>query len=205
MSVKGHSVKVPRLYKVAASILKSVKAGQGSVKNLVYEAKKKHPNVKALFALVSQSLQNEPTLCHAFDEVKLLANEKPLDCDLALILATELLYGKKTLPGDSKPVQTILKYQKKLAKFIVTEEVVEPKVQRPRYVRVNGLKSTIDLMLAHFKREGLMLKDTPKKYEDFIEATKNLQENEFHFSSQLECIIANVMRASKDAHLARSS
>ena len=50
---RGHSVKVPRLYKVATSILKSFKNGEGSVKTLVYDAKakKKHPNVKALFAL----------------------------------------------------------------------------------------------------------------------------------------------------------
>jgi hypothetical protein len=38
---------------VATSILKSFKNGEGSVKTLVYDAKakKKHPNVKALFAL----------------------------------------------------------------------------------------------------------------------------------------------------------
>lgn len=50
---RGHSVKVPRLYKVATSILKSFKNGEGSVKTLVYDAKakKKHPNVKAILAL----------------------------------------------------------------------------------------------------------------------------------------------------------
>ena len=36
-----HSIKVPKLYKVATSILKDFKNGQGSVKTLVYEGEGK--------------------------------------------------------------------------------------------------------------------------------------------------------------------
>ena len=39
-----HSVKVPRLYKVATAIFKNYKNGLGSVKTLVYDSRKKHPN-----------------------------------------------------------------------------------------------------------------------------------------------------------------
>lgn len=38
-----HSVKVPRLYKVAATIAKEASEGVGSIKQLVYGEKKKHP------------------------------------------------------------------------------------------------------------------------------------------------------------------
>lgn len=38
-----HSVKVPRLYKTAAKVAKDVKEGLGSIKQLVYEYKSKHP------------------------------------------------------------------------------------------------------------------------------------------------------------------
>ena len=105
-SRQQHSVKVPRLYKVASAVLKEHKNGVGSVKTLVYEARKKHPNVKALFALVSECLKYEQSLTDAFNQVELLEKEKPLDVNLAMILVTELLFGKKTLPGESKPVKT---------------------------------------------------------------------------------------------------
>lgn len=39
----NHSLKVPRLYKVAATIAKQVSQGVGSVKHLIYGEKKKHP------------------------------------------------------------------------------------------------------------------------------------------------------------------
>ena len=113
-----HSVKVPRLYKVASSVLKNYQSGQGSVKTLVYEARKKHPNVKALFALVNESLKHEQNVKSAFEKLQLLETEKPLDYTLALILTTELVFGKKVLPGQSKPILTILKYENKLKELI---------------------------------------------------------------------------------------
>jgi len=179
-----HSIKVPKLYKVATSILKNYKDGQGSVKTLVYEAKKKHPNVKALFALVTECIKHEEILNTSFSKIKLLENESPLDKNLALILATELIYGKKkTLPGESRPVLTLLKYQKELEKCLGeennTEENKEIIIQQPRYVRVNLLKTTMDLVLAHLKREGLILKPNPENYEKFLQYIVNLEEHEF--------------------------
>ena len=127
---RQHSVKVPRLYKVATSILKSFKNSEGSVKTLVYEARKKHPNIKALFALVSECLKYEKVIEEAFLKLDILSQEKPLDQNLAFILATELLYGKKSLPGDSKPVQAILKYQEKLKKTIDSKGLTAVSVER---------------------------------------------------------------------------
>ena len=179
-----HSIKVPKLYKVATSILKDFKNGQGSIKTLVYDAKKKHPNVKALLALVSECVKHEDTLEKTFKNVDLLKNEPKFDKSLALILATELLYGKKTLPGESKPIKTLLCYRSKMTKYIhqndlQTTESEEPKKQ-PRYVRVNLLKTSMDLVLTNFSREyGFVLNPTPENYEDFIGAIQNLKDFEF--------------------------
>jgi len=178
---REHSVKVPRLYKVATSILKSFKNGEGSVKTLVYDSRKKHPNIKALFALVTECLKYETAIEEAFVKLDILTSEKPLDKCLAFILATELLYGKKTLPGESKPVKTILKYHRKLTDVIDTKNVSVPSssVKNPRYVRVNLMKTTLELTLTHFKREGYILKPTSDNYQEFIEHIKCLNEFEF--------------------------
>ena len=100
---KEHSVKVPRLYKVAASILRRHKNGEGSIKSLVYESQKKHPNVKALFALVAESLRREAQITEALRKAKVTENEPRLDADLAAILVTELMQ-RQSLPGESKYV-----------------------------------------------------------------------------------------------------
>ena len=58
----------PRLYKTAASILREFQEGKDSVKNLVFSTKQaqfggkprpKHPNTKALFALVSNAVNHK--------------------------------------------------------------------------------------------------------------------------------------------------
>ena len=186
-----HSIKVPKLYKVATSILKDFKNGQGSIKTLVYDARKKHPNVKALLALVNECVRYENRLLNAFNDVDLLKNEKPLDQSLALILATELLIGKKTLPGESKPILTLLRYQSTLEKSFHSEKNVNGKdeiehTKFARYVRVNLLKTTLDLVLTHFKREGLTLKDTPDAYDEFCKEVVNLKEDEFMIDFHLK-------------------
>ena len=177
---KIHSVKVPRLYKVASSVLKSFQEGQGSVKTLVFQARKKHPNVKALFALVNECLKHEQDLLLALESLKILQLEQPLDKNLALILVTELIFGKKSLPGESKPIQTVLKYQAKLQEFLSqnSNSSVQNVVQ-PRYVRVNLLKTSLDSILVDFKRDGFELVKTPSNYKDFIDKVVTLKENEF--------------------------
>ena len=52
-------------------------------------------------------------------------------------------------------------------------------VKNPRYVRVNLLKTSLELILTNFKREGYILKSTPKEYQEFIEDIKTLNEFEF--------------------------
>lgn len=66
-----------------------------------------------MYALVLQTLQNDDNLNSIIRNTKILVNEPRLDPWLARILITELLWGKKKIPGDSKPVKTVLTYQDK--------------------------------------------------------------------------------------------
>ena len=75
---------------------------------------------------MTECLKYETAIEEAFVKLDILTSEKPLDKCLAFILATELLYGKKTLPGESKPVKTILKYHRKLSDVIDTKNVSVP-------------------------------------------------------------------------------
>jgi hypothetical protein len=53
---------------------------------------KKHPNFKAIFALVTACTDHLLELESAFTDLDILNKEKPLDQDLAFILATELIW-----------------------------------------------------------------------------------------------------------------
>ena len=60
-----------------------------------------------------------------FKNTELLKKEMSMDQNLAAVLVTELLWGKKLLQGDSKPIQTILKYKEELVSAIETDELME--------------------------------------------------------------------------------
>lgn len=128
-----HSIKVPRFYKCAARILMEVKGG-GNLKTLVKELN--HPvsivcpsctfslssinlsfdfqNKRGVMALVLKTLQYSEAVDKLFTRSELLKKEPNMNENLASVLVTELLWGKRNLEGDSKPVQTILKYQEEL-------------------------------------------------------------------------------------------
>ena len=104
VSKRPHSIKVPRLYKVAATILRRYRDGRTStsLKNLVYEHQKKHPNVKAIYAILTQCVKHEQELNDTLVEVGLRDKEPGLDRFMAEVLIAELVFGKQTLPGDSR-------------------------------------------------------------------------------------------------------
>ena len=97
------------MYKVASTILRQYRDGGAatSLKNLVYEHQKKHPNVKAIYAILTQCVKHERELNDSFDEVGLCDKEPGLDRCMAEVLITELVFGKKKLPGDSREAFTI--------------------------------------------------------------------------------------------------
>lgn len=78
-------------------------------------------------ALVVKTLQHENIINKLFDRTEVLEKENNLNSNLAAILVTELLWGKKGLQGDSKPVQTILKYQEALVESLNSEGLEETK------------------------------------------------------------------------------
>ena len=53
---------------------------------------KKHPNFKAIFALVTSCVDHLQDLQTVFQNLEILEIEKPLDQNLAFILATELIW-----------------------------------------------------------------------------------------------------------------
>ena len=75
---------------------------------------------------MTQCLKYESAIEEAFVKLDILTSERPLDKNLAFILTTELLFGKKTLPGESKPVETIMKYHDKLKGIIDSKNISVP-------------------------------------------------------------------------------
>lgn len=69
-----------------------------------------------LYALINETVKHAAEIDKIFENCGLLANEPRLDPWLAKVLTAELLFGKKELPGNSKPVQTILSYKDQLDK-----------------------------------------------------------------------------------------
>ena len=112
-----HSVKVPRHYKIASNILKKVSTEGGSVKSLLYDNKLRHFRTNVLFALITEAIKHGADINNNFENCKILEKEPRLDPWLAKILTAELLYGKKSLPGKSKPEQTILLYKNQFENY----------------------------------------------------------------------------------------
>lgn len=184
---RQHSVKVPRLYKVAANILRVYRqSGDAtSLKNLVYqetETNNKHPNVKAIYAILMGCVKRERSLKAAFKSVGLFVKEPQFDPFLAEVLCTELVFGKKKLSGESRPVTTIIKYEEKLKEFVQDEGEIEAEVPRPRFVRINTLKVRMKRILQHLKAEGFVEVMYGRKcttYAEFLECVGTLKPREF--------------------------
>ncbi|KAG7207347.1 hypothetical protein KM043_009011 [Ampulex compressa] len=173
-----HSVKVPRLYKTAANIVRSVKEEKGSLKTLIFQ--KKHPNVSGIYALTLNTLQNGQQLNYLLHETRILFNEPRLDPWLARVLITELLWGKQCLQSECKPVQTVLSYQDQLRNALKNvdniKNVPQPKrsVWWPRYVRINTLLLPVDTAIANFEKEGWSLLPKSTSYSSYLDTLSNL-------------------------------
>lgn len=64
-----------------------------------------------MYALIVHTFQRTDHIEKLFKKSKLLVKEPRFDPWLAKVLVTELLWGKKRLAGESKPVKTILAYE----------------------------------------------------------------------------------------------
>jgi len=181
---RAHSVPVPRLYKVAANILKNFEDGKDSLKNLVFNCKK-HPNKKGLFSLVMETVNHKKQLDQATQKIELFVTEPRFNKHLAYVLINELFWGKQTLPGDSLPVQTVLKYKKRLKKSIDMEGGVDGRAlcdSWPRYARINTLCINKHRLNTQLKEEGwveVMYDKSEVDNKQFLQLISNLKENQY--------------------------
>ena len=173
-----HSIKVPRLYKVAASFIFDYYQGKGSIKQLIYNNTKKHPNTKAIFSLCSQVVAKKLSLDDMLSSTRILTLEAPLQENLARVLITELVWGKGVLKGESKPILTVNKYAEQLKLLVKSDEAkFKP---HPRYVRINGLKADIDRTCQTLKRRGFSEVNCPASdYPAFLDLLSKLGKMEF--------------------------
>ncbi|XP_069683821.1 28S rRNA (cytosine-C(5))-methyltransferase [Periplaneta americana] len=182
-----HSVKVPQLYKAASKIAKIVKEEGGSLKDLVFSYNK-HLNIKGLYALIIKTFQYEDILDSLIRKSKIMIKEERADPWLIRILITELLFGRKCLTGESKPIKTVLSYRETLtAELEMAEKKGTFKLGseqikgRPRFVRVNTLVLTVNDALKYFRDEGwkLIPYNENDNYSTFLDKVSALSEDEF--------------------------
>lgn len=88
----------------------------------------KFQNVKAVYALVVETLQRSDEIDNLLKRSQILEKEQGLNPWLARILITELLWRKKHLAGESKPVKTLLAYKQILSAHLaeITKKSNEP-------------------------------------------------------------------------------
>nr|XP_050844507.1 28S rRNA (cytosine-C(5))-methyltransferase [Vespula vulgaris]XP_050844508.1 28S rRNA (cytosine-C(5))-methyltransferase [Vespula vulgaris] len=177
-----HSVKVPRLYKIASKIVRDVQENGASLKTLIFS--EKHPNVSGLYALTLNTLQKSDQLNQLINETKILLNEPRFDPWLARILITELIWGKQRLTGNAKPVETVLNYESRLRdalKNINASDIAIPQktVSKPRYVRVNTLLLSVNEVVQNFEYEGWSLVLEYTDYSSYLKLISNLSEPYF--------------------------
>ncbi|KAJ8683075.1 hypothetical protein QAD02_018867 [Eretmocerus hayati] len=178
-----HSVKVPRLYKESAKSIKKVILDGESFKGTV--SRPNHPNVQGIYALVSEALQHCKELDFIIEQTQILVENPRFDPWLAKILITELLWGKKRLASDAKPVLTILEYKEKLQKALLqnSDAAAGPcdkkKAKLPRYVRINTILTSIDEAIYTLCDEGWTLLPKCVNYSTHLDTIANLNEEEF--------------------------
>ncbi|XP_037815194.1 28S rRNA (cytosine-C(5))-methyltransferase [Lucilia sericata] len=183
MSGFQHSVKVPTQYKRVAAILKTaLENRQKSLKTLIYE--EKHARIGSMQAVLKQYIDNRGAIDAAIEETKILEDNPRLNPALCKILVTELIFGRKTLNGESKPVQTVREYRDRLVEALGGESnttETKKKDLKPRYVRVNTNLLSMEEVHTMLAQEEFRKLDLPpfENYEDFLKAIQDLKEEEY--------------------------
>ncbi|XP_022118503.2 28S rRNA (cytosine-C(5))-methyltransferase [Pieris rapae] len=175
-----HSIKVPRHFKISANIVKKVATEGGSVKNLLYDSKLRFFRTNVIYALITETIKHSGDVDKLFEATGILTKEPRLDPWLAKVIATELIFGKKELPGRSKPEETILSYKELFEKVPLPTVEVKPEVRRPRYVRINTNLLTTSDAIGAFQDEGYkFIRCTSGSYDDYLKQIQGLTEYDF--------------------------
>lgn len=155
------------------------------MKNVIY-SQIKHADINKLYALIAKIFQMKGLLNKIIEDSCIFQEEPRLDQYLGRILIAELLIGKQMLNGNSKPVETVRRYGEKLRELYNaattgegTTVPVIPKVNNPRYVRVNTLKLKRDQFLEIMRNEGWYLQPAAPSYDAYLEQIVNLATEHF--------------------------
>lgn len=193
MSFK-HSIKVPTQYKKAAKTLKKCVEEDVSIKNVIFN-QVKHADINKLYALIAKILSNQRLLNKVIEDSGLFRSEPRLDPYLGRILVAELLIGKQKLNGDSKPVQTVLKYEVLLRELYsaatdgsVDRSAERDKTDNPRYVRLNTLQMKRDQFLERMTEEGWYLQPASESYDAYLDVITTLADDHFVEDFHLPCL-----------------
>ncbi|CAK1552573.1 unnamed protein product [Leptosia nina] len=175
-----HSIKVPRHFKISANIVKKVATEGGSVKNLLYDSKLRFFRTNVIYALITETIKHSDDIDKLFEVTGILTKEPRLDPWLAKVITTELLFGKKELPGHSKPEKTIIGYKEQFDSVPLQQVEVKPEVRRPRYVRINTNLLTTSDAIGAFQDEGYkFIRCTSGSYDDYLKQIQGLTEYDF--------------------------
>ncbi|KAB0795355.1 hypothetical protein PPYR_12194 [Photinus pyralis] len=174
-----HSEKVPQIFKQASKCLRKIIENGSNIKETVY-SQRKHINLRAMYALVSKTVQNYSQINDIIARAELLVKETRFDPWLARILVTQLLWSDNGLNGQCRPIEIIKSYQSKLERYAGSNMSVQARVYKPRYVRVNTFALTVDEAIDGFTNEGWeFVEHAGDDYSTFVEQTTSLHSGQF--------------------------
>ena len=74
-----------------------------------------------MHAVLKQYIDNRGAIDAAIEQTKILEDNPRLSPALCKVLVTELIFGRKALNGESKPVQTVREYRERLLEALGSE------------------------------------------------------------------------------------
>jgi len=143
-----------------------------------------------------EAVNHRDQIDRAGTAVGLWENEPRFNKCLASILTTELFWGKGSLPAGSLPIDTIMRYKKKLGKKLENSlgksEGQELADTWPRYARVNSLCNSVVRVGRELREEGwleIMYDKFSVNYNQYLDMVAKLKENQYLLDYHLEDLL----------------
>ncbi|CAG8516308.1 4894_t:CDS:10 [Paraglomus brasilianum] len=161
----------------AADILTKLQRHEGTIKSLTFSNDVKDKDKKRVYALVCETLKYTAPLTTIINKTNLLAQEKRLYYNLALVLLHDLLFTNHGIQAsDGIYRRAVIKHEIQLRAELVrlkirmrvksNEELIPKDIRNsvnvPRFVRVNILKTSVEEVIKHFcEQDGYRCIDEP--------------------------------------------
>ncbi|KAJ3294951.1 putative 28S rRNA (cytosine-C(5))-methyltransferase [Borealophlyctis nickersoniae] len=159
-------------YKQAGDILEKLEKGTGTIKSLVLADKV--VDKKRTYALIVETLKYKEAIASIIKSSDLLKHEKKIRPSVATVLVYDLLFGRGIGAGGTfKPciMRHKARLQAELAKLKIKRRVkdnvdlipdrIRNAIVLPRYIRVNTLKTSVDVVVKHFEGKGFTFLQGP--------------------------------------------